>query len=90
MPNDQMPKTGLSQPMVYQIRLEGYLGDQWTGWFGDLVITLEENGDTLLTGPVPDQAALFGLLKMVRDLGLQLISVNRLDTGNQDRSTGKP
>lgn len=90
MPNDPTPKTGLSQPMVYQIRLEGHLGDQWTGWFGDLVITLEENGDTLLTGPVPDQAALFGLLKRVRDLGLQLISVNRLDTGNQDRSTGKP
>jgi hypothetical protein len=51
---------------------------------------LEGNGDTLLTGPVPDQAALFGLLRRVRDLGMQLISFNRVDTGNQDMSTGKP
>lgn len=48
---------------------------QWTEWFEDLSITLEENGDTLLTGPVADQAALFGLLKKVRDLGMPLVSV---------------
>jgi len=76
--------------MIYQIRIEGHLDKQWTNWFGGLTITLEENGDTLLTGPVLDQAALFGLLRQVRDLGMQLISVNRVDTGNQDRSTGKP
>ena len=64
--------------MVYQIRLKGHLGSQWTDWFGGLTLTLEENGDTLLTGPVIDQAALFGLLKKVRDLGLPLISVNRM------------
>jgi hypothetical protein len=55
-----------------------------------MTITLEENGDTLLTGPVPDQAALFGLLRRVRDLGMQLISINCVDTGKQHRSTGKP
>ena len=76
--------------MAFQIRIKGHLGDDWTDWFGGMTITLEENGDTLLTGPVPDQAALFGLLRRVRDLGMQLISVNRVDTGNQDRSTGKP
>ena len=76
--------------MAFQIRIRGHLGDDWTDWFGGMTITLEENGDTLLTGPVPDQAALFGLLKRVRDLGMQLISINRVDTGKQDRSTGKP
>jgi len=76
--------------MAFQIRIKGHLGDDWTDWFGGMTITLEENGDTLLTGPVPDQAALFGLLRRVRDLGMQLISINRVDTGKQDRSTGKP
>lgn len=76
--------------MIYQIRIEGRLDKQWTNWFGGLTITLEESGDTLLTGPVLDQAALFGLLRRVRDLGMQLISVNRVDTGNQDRSRSKP
>jgi hypothetical protein len=76
--------------MALQIRIKGHLGDDWTDWFGGMTIILEENGDTLLTGPVPDQAALFGLLRRVRDLGMQLISINRVDTGKQDRSTDKP
>ncbi len=67
-----------SQPVVYRIRLKGYLGPQWTDWFCGLTITLTEDGDTLLTGPVADQAALYGLLKRVRDLGMPLISVNRV------------
>ena len=65
--------------MVYQIRIQGHLGREWTDWFEGLAITLEQNGTTLLTGPVVDQAALHGLLKKVRDLGLTLISVNQVD-----------
>ncbi len=65
--------------MIYQIRIKGHLGRTWTDWFAGLTITLEEDGDTLLTGPVPDQAALHGLLKRVRDLGLPLISINPLE-----------
>ena len=71
-------KTDQGQPMFYQIRIEGHLDDQWTDWFSGLSVSLEENGDTLLTGQVVDQAALYGLLKKVRDLGLPLVSVNRV------------
>jgi hypothetical protein len=66
------------QPTLYQIRLQGVLDLQWTDWFGGLSITPTENGETLLTGPVADQSALYGVLKRVRDLGLPLISVNRV------------
>ena len=72
------PKTDSNRPMVYQIRVKGHLESQWTDWFGGLTITLEENGETLLTGPVVDQAALHGLLKKVRDLGMPLVSVVRV------------
>jgi hypothetical protein len=69
----------LDQPMVYQIRIEGHLGPKWTDWFGDVSITLEDNGETLLTGPVVDQAALHGLLRKIRDLGMPLISAIRVN-----------
>ena len=65
--------------MVYQIMIKGHLGDQWTDWFGDVTITLETNGNTLLICSGMDQAALHGLLKKVRDLGMPLISVNQID-----------
>jgi len=81
MSNKRKPRTNPDKPMVYQIRLKGHLGRQWTDWFEVLTITLEDNGDTLLTGPVVDQAALFGLLRKVRDLGLPLLSVNRVESG---------
>ncbi len=68
-----------NQPMVYHIRVEGHLGQQWSDWFEGLTITLEDNGDTLLIGPVVDQAALYGVLKKVRDLGLPLIALNRAE-----------
>ena len=63
------------EPELYEIRIKGHLDNRWAHWFGGLTITLEDNGDTLLTGPVVDQAALHGLLKKVRDLGMPLISV---------------
>ena len=65
-----------SHAMVYQIRLQGHLNAQWADWFDGMHITLEDNGETLLTGPVADQSALYGLLKKVRDLGLPLLSLN--------------
>ena len=70
--------------MIYQIRIKGHLGHKWTDWFEGLTITLEENGETLLTGPVVDQAALHGLLKKVRDLGMPLLSVNRAESVQED------
>lgn len=78
MLNKPNPKTDPNQPTVYQIRIKGHLGQQWRGWFEGLTISLEEDGDTLLTGSVVDQAALHGLLKKVRDLGMPLVSVNRV------------
>ena len=72
--------------MIYQIRIKGHLGPQWTDWFEGMAITQEENGDTLVTGPVVDQAALHGLLRRVRDLGMPLLSVIRLTSGDADAS----
>jgi len=73
--NEPTPRPEPLQPPVYEIRIKGHLDDQWTDWFEGLTITREESGDTLLTGPVADQAALYGLLKKIRDLGMPLISV---------------
>jgi hypothetical protein len=89
MSNKLNPKSDPSQPMVYQIRIKGHLGHQWTDWFEGLTITLEEDGETLLTGPVVDDAALHGLLKKVRDLGMPLLSVNRVEPGQADTSDVK-
>ena len=77
-------QTDAGQPVLYQIRIEGHLGQQWADWFEGLSITLEDNGNTLLTGLVVDQAALYGLLKKVRDLGMPLFSVNRPRSGQVD------
>ena len=77
--NQPEPETPPPQPVVYQIRVRSHLGSGWTDWFEGLTITQEENGDTLLTGPVVDQAALHGLLKKVRDLGMSLVSINPVE-----------
>ena len=86
MSNELNPKSDPGDPMVYQIRIKGHLGRQWTDWFGGLTITLEDNGETLVTGPVVDQAALHGLLRKVRDLGMSLVSVNCVELGQADAS----
>jgi hypothetical protein len=83
--NDEKP----NQDPCYEIRLKGHLDDRWAEWFDGLTITLEEDGDTLLTGPVVDQPALHGLLKKVRDLGIPLVSVSPLDQGESDPSDVK-
>ena len=80
--------TDSSGPTIYQIRVRSHLGCEWTDWFEGLAITLEVNGDTLLTGPVVDQAALHGLLKKVRDLGMALVSVNQVECKESDPETG--
>ena len=78
MSNEPKPKPTPSQTVVYQIRLKGHLDSQWTDWFDGLTITLEEDGDTFITGPLVDQSALHGLLKKVRDLGMPLVSVSQV------------
>ena len=89
MSNESNAGIGPGQPLVYQIRIKGHLGRQWTDWFGGLTITLEDNGDTLLTGPVVDQAALHGLLRKVRDLGMPLLSVSRVEPDQAEAANVK-
>jgi hypothetical protein len=67
------------EPATYEIRLKGHLPDRWGEWFGDVAIGLEEDGTTVLTCPAIDQAALYGLIKKVRSLGMPLLAVNRIE-----------
>ena len=89
MSSKHRPESDTDQPMVYQIRLKGHLSRQRMDWFEGLIITLEENGDTLMTGTMIDQAALHGVLKKVRDLGMPLLSLNSVDPASQDTSGNK-
>ena len=66
------------EPGLYEIRIKGHLDNRWADWFEDLTLTALDNGETLLTDPVVDQAALHGLLKKVRDVGMPLVSVMRV------------
>ncbi len=70
-------------PLTYVIKVQGCLGDDWAEWFGGLELTTDEQGCTVLTGPIPDQAALYGLLARLRDLGLPLVSVERAASGSK-------
>ena len=79
MPGEQKSERGRDQPKVFQIRIQGHLSRQWTDWFEGLTITLEEDGNTLLSGRVVDQSALHGILKKIRNLGMPLLSVNSVD-----------
>lgn len=84
MSETELSTADYDEPGLYEIRIRGHLADEWANWFGGLTITLEDNGATLLTGPVTDQAALHGLLRKVRDLGLPLLSVNRVKPDQAD------
>ena len=81
--------TEYDKPWQCELRIKGHLDDRWADWFEGLTITREDNGETRLTGPVVDQAALHGLLKKVRDLGMPLVSVNRIEPGQADASDVK-
>jgi len=68
---------------VYRITIKGHLDREWSDWFDGLTITQEGNGETILTGPLVDQAALHGVLIKIRDLGLPLLSLTRVETGRE-------
>jgi hypothetical protein len=70
---------GPAEPARYEVRVQGVLDDRWSAWFEGLQVSSDERGQTTITGPVADQAALHGLLTKVRDLGLPLLAVRRLD-----------
>jgi hypothetical protein len=78
------------EPGQYAIRLQGHLDDNWAAWFDGLTITRAENGETVLSGPVVDQAALHSLLRKVRDIGLPLLAVSRIEAGSAGTSALKP
>ncbi len=90
MPDELNSTPDFAEPMAYQIRLKGHLDDEWAAWFGGLSATPEADGTTLLISPAIDQAALHGLLKKVRDLGLRLISVNPIDPGRPTADESHP
>jgi hypothetical protein len=86
MASERTPSPDPDQPMICHIRIEGHLGPHWSSWFEGLAITLEDNGETLLTGPLVDQAALHGLIRKVRDLGIPLLSVVCVKAGQAETS----
>ena len=73
------PSHQQDKPVIYQIRVKGILDEQWSSWLGGLTIVPQVSGETLLTGPVRDQAALHGLIIKIRDMGLPLLSIKRMD-----------
>jgi hypothetical protein len=77
-------QSNANEPIIYQIRIGGQLGEQWQMRFAQMTLRLADNGDTILTGPVVDQPALYGLLRKVRDLGLPLISVMQIQPDQAD------
>jgi len=84
MSGTSIPEQSHNEAGQYEIRIHGHLDDRWTGWFEGLTLTLEQNGDTLISGQVIDQAALFGLLRKVRDTGMLLVSVQRVTASRVD------
>ena len=79
MTHRRTPTPHGSEAGRYEIRLTGHLDAHWTAWFDGLAVSHQSDGTTVISGPIPDQAALHGVLQRVRDLGLPLVSVHRLD-----------
>ncbi|MET1088475.1 MAG: hypothetical protein ABWY04_15365 [Arthrobacter sp.] len=75
-------------PHGYRLRVQGHLEDHWSAWFGYLTLTRENDGTTSLSGPVPDQATLHGLLTKIRDLGILLISVEPIEATDKTGCVG--
>ena len=71
-------------PVIYQIKIKGHLEESWAEWFEQMTFTHEKDGTTTLFGPLPDQSALHSILRKVRDLNLQLISVNQVKADPED------
>jgi hypothetical protein len=88
--NTRNPHADPDQPLVYHIRIKGHLGPQWTDWFGGVTLALDANGETLLTCPVVDQAALHGLLRKVRDSGMVLLSVIQIEPSQAAAADAEP
>ena len=86
MADEQKSNPEANQQTVYQFKLKGHLGQQWLNWFEGLTATLEEDGNTLLSGTVVDQSALHGILKKIRDLGMPLLSMNLIDSNPADKT----
>ena len=80
-PSDDQPTNQPGAEALYEIQIKGHLDPSWSDWLGELTITPQADDVTLLTGPIVDQAALHGLLKRVRDLGMPLVSVNPVEPG---------
>jgi hypothetical protein len=89
MSETYLSKEEYDDPALYEIRIKGHLDDRWAGRFDGLTLTREENYVTLLTGTVVDQAALHGLLRAVRDLGVRLLSVTRLQSEPAEAPDGR-
>jgi hypothetical protein len=77
--DDYDQKIRQDQTQIYEIRIKGPLDADWSDWFEGMSVKLDEDGNTLISGPVVDQAALYSLLKKVHQIGLQLISINEID-----------
>jgi hypothetical protein len=90
MATEGKSRSNLDQSEIYQIRVKGHLGAGWEDWFEGLTVLPEAQGETMITGPLADQAALHALLKKVRDLGMPLISVNSLKPGPESDPTNPP